>query len=83
MGKWKIKQLKGWVIKIIVISKAWLTQILKTKKRCCIQQLYVNTYVNQSESYSLEKSEIHTTKFAIAVWKYTIIMDNQNPFYFQ
>jgi hypothetical protein len=48
-------------------------------------------YVDQSESLSLEKSEIHTTKFAIAlqlhticiVWKYTIIMDNQNPFYFQ
>ena len=39
-----------------------------------------------------KKSEIHTTKFAIApqnpyyvhiLWKYTIIMDNQNPFYFQ
>jgi hypothetical protein len=41
-----------------------------------------------------KKCEIHAMKFATAplnpkygnisiVWKYTIIMDNQNPFYFQ
>jgi hypothetical protein len=49
LGKWKTKQLKGRLGKFIVISKIWLTQILKTKKQR--QQSYINTVhksINQS-----------------------------------
>jgi hypothetical protein len=61
-------------------------------------QIYIEL-TGQEQFALEKNSEIHTTKFAIAplnihtnpyyfniiaiVWKYTIIMDNQNPFYFQ
>jgi hypothetical protein len=41
LGKWRTKQLNGWIIKIYCHFSNILTQILKTKKQC--QQSFVNT----------------------------------------
>jgi hypothetical protein len=56
-GKWKTKQLKGWVIKIYCHFQSMAHSILKTKKQCQQSQ-----YVNQSESFSSSFSDLSGSK---------------------